>query len=588
MATPVILLTFANNQGDYLENLVRERKAIGSALSSYEDQRFVRVHVEPDAGIDDLFDLFNRFPEQVAIFHYGGHADGTALQLMTASGANETAHAGGLAQLMGLSTALRLVFLNGCATRDQVKALLDNGVKAVIATAVPINDSMATEFAEQFYEALASGKSIKASFDSARAIIASRYGDKRPVEDFRAMHWGEKVEAVDAALVWGLYTGPDADDVLAWSLPRQAENQVVIRGAALTQAAGVPVNDALIQTLFNAVAPYSMEVGMLLEVAKKTNRTDLRTVRQQIIDAFPSPVGEQLRKLFASNTIDAARLRQLVVTYESIAKLFAFASLSQLWNVLFDKPALVITDEQWSALDAFRNLDANSEPLFDYLELVRAIMAVFSANGVAPFMEECTPSAADLGQGDGLTARLFMNEMRAEFARGAPPADEVESFCAQAETHLGVILSELAFIVRYKLATIKGIAISKARHKPPEFRHRQVLLDRVTAGFVDVDETRAAFTDNESVILLKDLQDVRDYLNLTPFVIDQNALTGNENTKLYYFGHYDAAADACHMTSIADASDMLEISDAMEAKVKPIYLPIRELIHEFRERVTRP
>ena len=180
-----------------------------------------------------------------------------------------------------------------------------------------------------------------------------------------------------------------------------------------------------------------------------------------------------------------------------------------------------------------------------------------------------------------------MNEMRTDLASGAPPADEIESFCVQSENHLGIILSQLAFIVRYKLATIKGIAISKARHKPAEFRHRQVLLDRVTAGFVDVDETRTAFTDNESVILLKDLEDVRDYLNLTPFLIDQNALTGNENTKLYTFSFHDEAGDASHFVSIADPTDRLVIENGMEEKVKPIYLPIREQIHEFRERVTR-
>jgi hypothetical protein len=588
MPVPVILLTFANNQGDYLENLVRERKSIGAALRTYEDQRYLRLHVEPDAGIDDLFDLFNRFPDQVAIFHYGGHADGTALQLEAPGGGNEAAHAGGLAQLMGLSTTLRLVFLNGCATRDQVKALLDRGVRAVIATAVPINDSMATEFAEQFYEALASGKSIKASFESAKAMIASRHGDKREVAEFRSMSWGEKTEAVESGLIWGLYSRPDADDALGWTLPQQPENQVVIRGAALSQAADVPVNDGLIQTLFNAVAPHSPEVGMLLELAKRTNRTDLRTVRQQIIDAFPSLVGEQLRKLFASNAVDTQRLRQLVVTYEAAAKLFAFALTSQLWNAMFDNPEITISDDQWAKLEAFKTLDAASEPVFDYLELVLVIQAILSANGIPSFMEESDALAGTLAAGDGLIARRFMNEMREEFAKGEPPAEETESFCVQAETHLGVILSQLAFIVRYKLATIKGIAITKARHKPAEFRHRQVLLDRVTAGFVDVDEVRAAYTDNESVILLKDLQDVRDYLNLTPFIIDQNALTGNENTKLYSYKLFDEATDACHFYSIADPTDTLVISDAMEAKAKPIYLPVRGLIHEFRERVKRP
>lgn len=587
MTTPVVLLAFANDQDDHLENLVRERKSIGEALRGYEDQRFLRLQVEPNAGIDDLFGLFDRFADQVAIFHYAGHADGTALKLEVAGGASETAHAGGLAQMLGLSKALKLVFLNGCATRDQVKALLDQGVKAVIATAVPINDSMATEFAQQFYETLGSGKSIKAAFDAARAKIASRYGDKREIGEFRSISFGGKAETVDAALTWGLYTQPNDDDTLDWVLPQEADNQVIVRGAALTQSAGVAVNDGLIQTLFNAIAPFSMEVGMLLELSKKMGRTDLRTVRQQIIDAYPSPVGEQLRKLFASNAIDVQRLRQLVVTYESLTKLFAFAMLSQYWNVRFDNPALKIDDGQRAAIDAFMQIDAASEPAFDYLSLILTIEAVLTDNDIPAFMKECGGLAAALSDGPGNTAQAFMNEMRSELAKGTPPGDEVESFCIQAETHLGEILKNLAFLVGYKLATIKGIAISKTRHKPAEFRHRQVLLDRVTAGFIDSEEVRTAFTDNESVILLKDLDDVSQYLNLTPFIIDQNALTRNESTKLYFYQFTDAGGDACHYYSIADPSDMLVISDDMDDKARSIYLPIRDLIREFREAVAR-
>jgi hypothetical protein len=274
------------------------------------------------------------------------------------------------------------------------------------------------------------------------------------------------------------------------------------------------------------------------------------------------------------------------VTYEAATKLFAFAMMSQLWNALYDNPALKISDEQWRAIEAFQHLDQQAETGFDYLALILVVDGIFSGNGAAPFMTECGTLAASLTDSASGTAQRFMNEMRAELAKGAPP-DEIESFCVQAETHLGEILSDLAFIVRYKLATIKGIAISKTRHKQPEFRHRQVLLDRVTAGFLDSDEVRASFTDNESVILLKDLQDVSDYLNLTPFIIDQNALTGNEKTKLYFYHFYDAGAKACHYYSIADPTDTLVISEALDDKGKAIYLPIRGLIDEFRERVAR-
>lgn len=587
---PVILLAFANDEGNHLDNLVRERKTISDALGTFEDNSYIRLHVEDDAGIDDLFGLFDRFTGQVAMFHYGGHASGTALDLETAGGANEAAHAGGLAKMLGLSDALQLVFMNGCATQGQVKALLDAGVKAVIATSCPINDAMATDFAGQFYSTLAAGETIGKAFDAARALIATRYGDDKKIEQFRDFSFGDATQPqtpVSAELTWGLYTQPNGDAVLDWKLPTQAANEVIIRGAAFTQDSSVPVNNELIETAFNAVAQHSPQVGMLLDFQKKTGQTDFRTIRQQLIDSFPAPVGEQLRKLFASSTVDADRLRQLVITYETVTKLFAFAMLSQLWNARVDKPDLAISDDQWQLLNAFNNLDAAGEARFDYVALISAIDQIFGANAVEPFMSECSSLGQTLGSGPANDAWKFMNEMRGEIAAGNVDSKEVESFCVQAEKHLGVLLDAMAFIVGYKLATIKTIAINKTRHKPAEFHHRQVLLDRVTAGFEDTDEVRASFTDNESVIILKSLDDVTNYLNLTPFVIDQNALTHNQGTKLYFYLYFDAAADAVHYYSIADPTDTLTISDALDAAGKEVYLPIRELVHEFRERMTK-
>ena len=63
-------------------------------------------------------------------------------------------------------------------------------------------------------------------------------------------------------------------------------------------------------------------VSAILEQAKKSGRPDLRAIRQQIMDAYPAPVSEQIRKLFAGSTIDLARLRNLVIAYEATTKLF--------------------------------------------------------------------------------------------------------------------------------------------------------------------------------------------------------------------------------------------------------------------------
>lgn len=592
MSIPVILLGFSNDADNHLAMLTRERKAICAALSDYDDKRFIRVQAEASAGLDDLFGLFNRFAGQIAIFHYGGHANGTALQLEKPGGA-ELAHAGGLAQLMGSSAGLKLVFLNGCATRDQVKALIDNGVPAVIATSVPIDDTMATEFSEQFYESLAAGKTIGEAFAAASALIASRYGDAKTIGDFRGIEFGEEAAGTVQApaspeLTWGLYTHPDHGDVKRWQLPTQADNQVIIRGAALTHANAVAVNDGLIQTLFNAIAPFSMEVGVLFEMAKRNGRSDLRTVRQQIIDAYPAPMGEQLRKLFSSNVVDEDRLHQLVTTYDIATKMLAFILLSQLWNARFDKHDLAITPDQRALLLSFLDLHPDQEPNFDYLDLIRVIDDVLAANAIVPFMDLGKSLNEALTEGTSADAHRFMIEMRSELASGLADSAEVESFCVQGEQHLGTILTDFAFIVSYKLATIKGIAISKSRHRPPEFLHRQVLLDRVTAGYADSEEMRASFTDNESVILLKDLEDVSQYLNLTPFIIDQNALTGNDNTKLYFLRGYTVDDRTCHYYSIADPKDILKISDDMDPREKAQHLPMRNLVEEFREAIQAP
>jgi len=581
--TPVVILAFANDQDDYLQNIQVERGAVSRALQDYDDKSYIKLWKQESTSIKDFFDLFDRYAGRVAIFHYGGHANGSALQLEAETGATELANAGGLAARLGRETALQLVFLNGCATGGQVAALLAAGVKAVIATAVPINDAMATDFAVRFYDTLATRKNIGEAFEAARDLITTKYGETRQIADFRGIGkvGGAAAPAAGPELTWGLYTGPDATAALAWKLPEIADRQVIIRGAAMSAKSGAPVNDGLIQTLFNAVAPFNDELGRVLEGTKAGRRLDLRIVRQQIIDAFPAPVGEQLRKLFAGNTIDVARLRQIVQTYDTAVKLFAFAVVSQLWNTRFENPGLVITDAQWEPCAAFLTLSAETAQSFDYFNLILAIDSIFRANNITHWMPECGGFEAALGDVESDTAHRFMEEMRLELARGRVAAEEIESFCVQAEKHLGVLLSDFAFVVKYELATIKRIDFIKSRHKVPEYSHKYVLLNRITAGFMDDVNIRQDFSDNESVILFKSLDQVADNLNLTPFIVDENAFTGDDNSKLYFFAYHDAADDSFHYTAIDDADVELVISDNKYPQAKALF-------EEFRTTVARP
>jgi hypothetical protein len=193
-------------------------------------------------------------------------------------------------------------------------------------------------------------------------------------------------------------------------------------------------------------------------------------------------------------------------------------------------------------------------------------------------VEELATLNAVLQQEEFDRAHRFMEEMRAELARGEVAAEEIESFCTQAEKHLGTIMTAFAFLVKYKLTTIKRIDILKARHKVPAYRHNQVILDRVTAGIMDGEEVYPSFTDSESVILLKTVDDVKDYLSLSPFVIDENAFTGDQNSKLFFYSYHDGADDSYHFRFVDNAEEQLIVSENR-------YPQIKEQFEEFRQAV---
>ena len=80
---------------------------------------------------------------------------------------------------------MKVVFLNGCSTRPQVKYLLESNVPAVIATARPIDDTIARKLSVAFYKALtkggdeiAGGRNIRGAFESAKGFIAAGHGGR--------------------------------------------------------------------------------------------------------------------------------------------------------------------------------------------------------------------------------------------------------------------------------------------------------------------------------------------------------------------------------------------------------------------------
>ncbi len=173
MLKPIIFLAFANDKTDharYLRNLPQESAGIKDALLKAKRTGLCEVVELANATVKQLLDTFQEYGNRIAIFHYGGHADGYQLLLETLStlpvvaphngiavsgGGNSVAHGEGLVSFLAKQKGLQLIFFNGCSTEQQAQELVGAGIPAVIGTNNAIDDEVATDLAIRFYNGIA-------------------------------------------------------------------------------------------------------------------------------------------------------------------------------------------------------------------------------------------------------------------------------------------------------------------------------------------------------------------------------------------------------------------------------------------------
>ncbi|MGI9542495.1 MAG: CHAT domain-containing protein [Cyclobacteriaceae bacterium] len=197
MARPVIYLAFANNKQEAFLDLSREDDAIYHSFVSMEYQHDFQLHRDQFTSAKELIHFLNTFKNRISIFHFGGHAGQSSLYLADQAGREE-----GLISLLAQQKHLKLVFLNGCHTLGFVQKLLANGIPAVIATDRAIDDYLAVEFAESFYNAFTKGESIMEAFTTAKGAVQTT-ADKDI--QFRS-EGGDEIGSPEQGCPWGVYS----------------------------------------------------------------------------------------------------------------------------------------------------------------------------------------------------------------------------------------------------------------------------------------------------------------------------------------------------------------------------------------------
>ncbi len=568
----ILFLAFANQVADVLPTLQEEDDMINRLLSPRAKERHFLLHRESFVTVEKLPTYLTMYRDDLVLFLYSGHADRDVLLL-----GDGAAQAGGMAQMLGQCPNLRLVFLNGCSTQGQVARLLEAGVPVVLATSAPVNDRKATFFSIRFFEALQQQFTLREAFDMAKGALETAFADAS-VQQYRSAGFDAgEVETPS----WGLYFSEKSEHVLDWKLP-------VLSTPDVAAAASFSPNQHLIDALFAALSPYNDEVRKLEQQARRGVQTPVPKKRMALLNALPAPLAEPLRKLMVPvekenegfDKVSEARLRQIAQAFTTSMELLCYTMMAELWDAYYETPALTIAPEQREDLRAFFRLSRTDRETYNMLPLIRTLRTVFEQNKISFFVEELRQIWQLTDQNpEFLESIQFLNGLRLQMRRNEVDKSDLDYLNKHGEVCLAYLYGHLGFMARYKLATIQSIDVEKYRHRrDPRYNHTTIMLHDLLGGF-DVSEIHLDVSlDNRSILLLN--EDTWEYLNLTPFVVDENAFRERTDVcKLFFFSHYLKAADTYCFKYVNKPDDpYLEISDARYPLVKEQFEAFADLL----------
>ncbi len=544
---PVILLAFSNDTDSYLPQIIAEQKAIKILLLDHVDKNYLHVRDIERASTEELFYLINRYHNQVVLLHYAGHANGTGLQLEKEIGVVQVANVKGIAGLLGTQQKLKLVFLNGCATKGQVQLLLESGVPAVIATSSKIDDNQAQQFAQQFYQTLAAGQTLKDAFLKAKAFLETTATAPYIADLIESRGIGQFFQQ-EKKLPWGLYFGVGQEDILDWKLPTESIFELNFDTNSLGKKQDQLINSILVDHTIKAIRESSFVKELARKIHKERNagNTNRRPTdaekKDAIVRSFLAPISVHLRILFShdmSEKQDEKRLRQLLITYQRSIEMFAFIMLSDIWDATHKKKqSLNFTEKELLHIQAFFDLNQFTHYAFDYFNLVCTLIQFAIRNDIPYYLSQLNAYKADWSQIEVLSNahnhfQLIKTALEADI-----PSRLIDSYCIASEQHLANLLSEWHYLLEYNMAVVKNIEVQKIKNIPPRtFKHVLVELDNNynDIGHKDRWQDLEDTTDMESVLLYQDK--LFESLNLSPFILDENALNREFNSKLYFFSH---------------------------------------------------
>ena len=604
----LVFLTFANTADAPLASLSKEDDEVMRLLSRRKAEKHIDLHRESHATLPKIAEYLIRFRDDIVVFHYSGHAGRDRLILEDTEASSE-----GIAKLLGLCPNLKLIILNGCSTKDQVENLLQLANKPlIVATSAPVEDHSATQFAISFYQLLCEqNANVQEAFDG--GLAAAQLKKQHKIE--YAVSRGLTLEGDTEADLWGLYTNSE-EEALHWTLP-------AIK-AELNSAISVTPNELLVEGLMKSLQSFVPEVAKILEDEAAQSSTmyfdeaenPFKPQKQKVImQSFPYPVSNHLKALFSKrqqvldgevffHEFNMPRLQRLIQVYLSAVELPAFFLIAQLWDIMVERKDLQLSESHANALKSFLLAPAKERRSTHLYNVIQHIHQFFIENDITHFFEEMDHVVDDFQLNSEFynacqAMELIKSRVDNRTIRNTL-SEVVQENCLAAENHVTLILQKLSFLANYLLVSVRNIDVFRNRRfLSPRFIHKVVRLEinmhnqaaDPTVIFQDLQE----FMHNFSILVKAKNGDAeqKEFLNLTPFIFDENAFipkapTRKGNLKLCYFNNLGANPPTIFYKHAFNFNDpKIAVGPDSLAKERKSLIQLKEQFDAFTEIVFR-
>jgi hypothetical protein len=108
--------------------------------------------------------------------------------------------------------------------------------------------------------------------------------------------------------------------------------------------------------------------------------------------------------------------------------------------------------------------------------------------------------------------------------------------CPEAESQLATMYAALAFLVRYKMASIRSIRYQQTKQSNPAYLHRYTALGIDSKANIDAEKIYLTPQSAETnSVWIYSGKDYHNGINLMPFALDYNALTFEHGARICFF-----------------------------------------------------